>query len=183
MIRVTQQQPAPSEAGGLFTKPSKKMPRAYVTASEHFLLMGLLFRLLLYNRYIDGAGTLISLFDIEANPLTFIKCPESGTLDRTIVDENVTAFVTLDKAKTLFLVEPLHFTFCQSHTLLSRNFSWLGLFAKKTKKPLWLKFLLQPSGCFLRLEKMCTPNSSLFPPGNFSRSPEKERNVRAAFFP
>ena len=119
------------------------MPRACVTASEHFLLMGLLFRLL-YNRYIDGAGTLISLFDIEANPLTFIKCPESGTLDRTIMDENVTAFVTLDKAKTLFLVEPLHFTFCQSHTLLSRNFSWLGPFAKKTKKPLWPKFLLQP---------------------------------------
>jgi hypothetical protein len=106
---------------------TKKCPFPFTAG--HFLLIGIL-----YNRYIDGTGALVALLDIKTEPLTFIQRSESGPLDCTVMNKYITALITFDKTESLFLIKPLHFTFCQNRTLLSQLFSASGHHNAENKK-------------------------------------------------
>jgi hypothetical protein len=50
------------------------------------------------------------------------------------MNEDITALITFDKTESLFLIKPLHFTFCQNRTLLSQLFSASGCHPAENKK-------------------------------------------------
>ena len=50
------------------------------------------------------------------------------------MNKDITALITFDKTEPLFLIKPLHFTFCQNRTLLSQLFSVSGHHNAENKK-------------------------------------------------
>jgi hypothetical protein len=78
----------------------------------------------------------LALLDLKANALAFIQRPETTPENGAIVDKDVLAFVHANETIALFLVKPLHCTFCHDHIPpFTRLFSWdMGLTAKKATK-------------------------------------------------
>ena len=66
--------------------------------------------------YVYCGRSLLALFDIKANSLTLVQCLEAFALNGTEMNENISAFIVLDKAEPFFLIKPLYLTFCQSFT-------------------------------------------------------------------
>jgi len=54
--------------------------------------------------------------------LAFIEAFESGSIDASVMDENILTIILLNKAVTLLVTEPLHGSFCHSAFLLSKKF-------------------------------------------------------------
>jgi hypothetical protein len=50
------------------------------------------------------------------------------------MNKYITALITFDKTESLFLIKPLHFTFCQNRILLSQLFSASGVHHAENKK-------------------------------------------------
>ncbi len=88
---------------------------------------------LLHNHYVNSTGTLAALFYVEADALPLAQCAEPVSLNRTVMNEDVPPLVIFNKTEPLFLVKPLHFTFCQSPTLLSHVFLRWAVTCQKQK--------------------------------------------------
>ena len=68
-------------------------------------------RFYLQNGYIVGLRAFLSLDLNEGNRLSFLQGLETITVDRTEMNEQVAARLTLNKAVSLSLIEPLNGSF------------------------------------------------------------------------
>jgi hypothetical protein len=75
--------------------------------------------MVLYRLYIGGFGPSRAFFDLKPDSLAFIQAFEPGCIDAGVMDEKILAFILLNKAIALLIVEPLHGSFCHSLFLLS----------------------------------------------------------------
>ena len=82
------------------------------------------------------------------------------------MNKYITALITFDKTEPLFLIKPLHFTFCQNRTLLSRLFSASGGHHAENKKTTpALDSICQPTVVIpLGLQNMDTQLFPITPP-------------------
>jgi hypothetical protein len=78
------------------------------------------------------------------------------------MNKYITALITFNKTESLFLIKPLHFTFCQNRTLLSQLFAASGHHSAENKKTTpALDSIYQPAVVIpLGLQNM---NTQLFP--------------------
>ncbi len=61
-----------------------------------------------------GCGTSRAVFNFKTHPFTFSKCSESLHGNCRVVDEQITAFIFLDKAVPLPIIKPFYCSFRQN---------------------------------------------------------------------
>lgn len=69
-----------------------------------------------------GCGTPCAILDFKTYPFTFGKSPESLHVDRSVMDEQVTAFVFLNETIPLPVIKPFHCSFRQNIVSFQRGF-------------------------------------------------------------
>lgn len=106
------------------------MPRVFIYTGHLGMVT------LLQNRYINSTGAFVALFYVKPDSLPLTQRAKPVTLNRAVMDEDISPFIVFNETEPLFLVKPLHFTFCQSPTLLSHVFPRWVVILPKTKKPL-----------------------------------------------
>ena len=62
------------------------------------------------------------MFDIEFDSLTLVERAETLAYDASVVDEKILIITLPNKILALFIIEPLHGSFCHSAPLLSKIF-------------------------------------------------------------
>jgi hypothetical protein len=70
--------------------------------------------------YIDSRRAFLALLDVKRNTVTFIKRPETGRVDRCVMNEYVRSVFLLDEAEAFAGVKPFYDSICHAHTLLSK---------------------------------------------------------------
>jgi hypothetical protein len=75
------------------------------------------------NGYIDGRRTFLALLDIKGNTIAFIKRPETGCIDRGVMDKYVRSVFLLDEAEAFAGVKPFYDSIGHALTLLSKKIS------------------------------------------------------------
>lgn len=68
--------------------------------------------------HIYCAGPLLALLNFKTDPLAFGQRLPASSLDCAEVDEYVAPLIIFNKPKPLLVIEPFHFSLCQSRTLL-----------------------------------------------------------------